>query len=150
MWCLADSYGAVGDSENQLKTASESRKLAEYEQDHSLAGDACQMQARALYLLNRDEEALAACVAARDFYRTAEKPAKVAEVDDFAITVNLYLDNLDEALQLARGVWFWRGSRRRRRTMPMRGCGWRTYFSKGDIDDALEQAGIALLAYKSR
>ena len=150
LWCLADSYGAVGDSENQLKTASESRKLAEYEQDHSLAGDACQMQARALYLLNRDEEALAACVAARDFYRTAEKPAKVAEVDDFAITVNLYLDNLDEALQLARGcLVLARISSTEEDDAHARMRLANVFLQRGDIDDALEQAGIALLAYKS-
>ncbi len=150
LWCLADAFRAVGDSENQLEAAGESRKLAEYEQEHPLAGDACHMQARALFVLDRDEEALAACIAARDFYRAAERPLKVAEVDDFAISLHLYLGHLDDALQLARGcLVLARMSSSDEDDAYARMRLADVFLQRGDIDDALEQAGMALLAYRS-
>lgn len=103
LWCLADCYRVTGDFEQQLAAATRSRDLAEIEQAESMAGDACYLQARALYELGRDEQALVACRTGRDHYRIAERPDQVAVIDDFAVTVHLYLGHLDEALELARG-----------------------------------------------
>lgn len=150
LWRLADAFRGVGDCENQLAAASESRKLAEYEQEHRLAGDACHMQARALFVLNRDDEAITACVAARDYYRAAELPQKVAEVDDFAISVHVYLGHLDDALQLARGcLVLARMSSSDEDDAYARMRLAEVFLRRGDIDDALEQAGMALVAYQS-
>lgn len=108
------------------------------------------MQARALFLLNRDDEAITACVAARDRYRAAELPQKVAEVDDFAISVHLYLGHLDDALQLARGcLVLARMSSSDEDDAYARMRLADVFLQRGDIDDALEQAGIALVAYQS-
>ena len=63
--------------------------------------------------------------------------------------MNLYLGNLDEALQLARvsgsGEDLVDGGGR----CPCADAVGERISPKGDIDDALEQAGIALLAHKS-
>ncbi|MEI2643187.1 MAG: hypothetical protein V9G10_12910 [Candidatus Nanopelagicales bacterium] len=103
LWCLADTFRATGDFEGQLQAAADSRAMAESEEAPTMAGDACLMQARALYMLNREQEALTACAAGREHYRSAPRPEKVAQIDDFALSVHLYLGNLDEALELARG-----------------------------------------------
>ena len=66
------------------------------------AGDACLIQANALYYLDREAESLIACAAGRDHFRSVGATARVARIDDFALTVRLYLDDLDGALELAR------------------------------------------------
>jgi tetratricopeptide (TPR) repeat protein len=103
LWGKADALRVLDDYEGCLDAAGQSRVLAESEGESVTAGDACLQQARALYMLDREQEALEACRAAREHFRSAGMPQRVAQVDDFALNVNLYLGNLDEALELARG-----------------------------------------------
>lgn len=103
LWGLADSLRVVGDHAGCLDAASQCRSLAEADDEIVLAGDACYQQARALYLLDREPEALVACTDGRDRYRSAGLADKVRQIDDFAVTVHLYLGQLDDALELAQG-----------------------------------------------
>jgi len=71
-------------------------------------------------------------------------------VDDFAISVNLYLGHLDDALQLARGcLVLARMSSSDEDDAYARMRLADVLLQRGDIDDALEQAGIALAAYRT-
>lgn len=151
LWCLADSYAAHGDLDNQLQAAEQSRRIAEVEEEPILAGQACLLQARALYFLNREQEALAACVAGREHFRQSGRPERVAEIDDFAISVHIFLGNLDEALDLARGCLVLAqmtsaesddDQARVRLAEVLR--------LRGDLDAALEQADLALQSFRSR
>lgn len=150
LWCLADTYRALGDFEDQLQAASESRTIAEFEGADSLAGDACLLQARALYALNRDQEAVTACMAGRDHYRADERPDKVAQIDDFAVTVHLYLGNLDEALDLARGCLVLAKASATGDDDPYARLRLAEVFQRrGESDLALEHADIAMASYRS-
>ena len=99
----ADSLRMSGDFAGELEAAMSSRTLAEAEDEPELAGSACHQQANALYFLDRERAALTACRDGRDHFRRAGRPDRVAAIDDFALTVRLYLGDLDEALELARG-----------------------------------------------
>ena len=150
LWCLADTYRVLGDFEDQLRAASESRTIAESEQAHGQAGDACSLQARALYALDRDQEAVAACGAGRDHYRAAERPDKVAQIDDFAVTIHLYLGNLDEALDLARGCLVLARTSSTDDDDPYARLRLAEVFQRrGESDLALEHADIAMAAYRA-
>ncbi len=150
MWCLADSYRALGEFENQLVAARESRSIAQLEEAHSLAGDACLLEARALYALNHDQEAVVACTAGRDYYRAAERADKVAQVDDFAVTVHLYLGNLDEALDLARGCLVLARTSSSDHDDPYARVRLAEVFQRrGDSDQALEHAALAMASYRA-
>lgn len=150
LWCLADTYRVLGDFEAQLQAASESRTIAESEQAHGQAGDACMLQARALYLLNRDQEAVTACEAGRDHFRAAERPEKVAQIDDFAVTVHMYLGNLDEALDLARGCLVLARTSSTDDDDPYARLRLAEVFQRrGESDLALEHADIAMASYRA-
>lgn len=150
LWCVADCHRAMGNSQEQLEAAGQSRNFAELDGIRDLAGDACFMQARALWFLDRDEEALAAYQTSRDHYRAAERPDQVAVVDDFAVSVHVFLGNLDEALDLARGCLVLarmsssdnddRYARYRLAEVLLR---------RGDIEEALSQADEALQANRA-
>lgn len=102
LWGRADALRVSGDFAGALEAAIESRAFAEAEaQPSRLAGDACFQQARALYFLDREAEALAACRDARNHMRALGLTSDVAVIDDFALTVCLYLGNLDQAMDLA-------------------------------------------------
>ena len=149
LWCLADCYRVLGDVEAQLSAAVQSRELAQFEGEHTVAGDACFLQARALYLLNRDEEALVVCRAGRDHFRAAERPDLVAVVDDFAVSVHLFLGNLDEALELARGCLVLANVSSS--TADDRYARYRlaeVFLRRGEAEQALGQADQALTAYR--
>ena len=92
---------AVGDFSASLTASSDARVLAESEDELELSGRACILQARALYWLDREAQALEACTDGRNLLRRAGSPALVAEIDDFALTVCLYLGHLDRAMELA-------------------------------------------------
>lgn len=150
LWCLADSFRVVGEHEQQLAAARDSRRLAEQEGADSLAGDACLMQAKALYYLDRDREALDAAAAARAHYRTAARPDRVAQVDDFTMDVHLYLGNLDEALDLARGCLVL--ARMSSSESDDRYARYRlaeVLLRRGETEAALAQADTALQAYRA-
>jgi tetratricopeptide (TPR) repeat protein len=84
-----------------LAAATAAKALAEAEEDTVLRAEAGFLRSRALYWLDRDEEALSACSEAREGYRTTGATEKVAQADDFALTIRLHVNQLDEALQLA-------------------------------------------------
>lgn len=102
LWGRADSLRMLGDYQGCLTAATDCRVLAEAEGEHLIAGDACDEQARALYWMDREEDALAACRAGRDHFRMVGNFTRVGRIDDFAVTVHSYLGNLDDALELAR------------------------------------------------
>lgn len=151
LWCLADTYRAVRDFEGQLRAAADSRALAEADDVPVMAGDACLMQARALYMLNRDDEALEVCAAGREHYRSAQRPDKVAQIDDFALSVHMYLGNLDEALELARGcLVLARTSSAQEDDSFARLRLAEVFLRRGALDEALGHAETAMRDFRAR
>lgn len=151
LWGLGDSCRALGDHESQLAAAQDCRSIAESEAALTLAGDACLLEARALYMLDRDEEAVASCTAGRNHFRAAELPERVIEADDFAVTVHLYLGNLDEALELARGCLVLArtassGQGEPQARLRLAEVLWR----RGDSEQALEHAELAMAVCRER
>jgi tetratricopeptide (TPR) repeat protein len=108
LWAQADSYLAMNDFENALTTALESAQIAESESRETLAGNAMFIHSKALYRLDREEEAILALEETRDFYRHAGNSNSVAEVDDYRVTVLEYLARYVEANEYLRScllVW---------------------------------------------
>lgn len=103
LWGQADAFRRLGDWPASLTSAERAVDAARSASDNLLAGDSTFLKARALYWLDEDEQAWEACFVARDYLRHAEAPHQVFAVDDFAITIGLYLDRLDDALALAQG-----------------------------------------------
>jgi tetratricopeptide (TPR) repeat protein len=103
----ADSLLAGQRHDDALESAESSLALAIGESDEMMAGEACFMKARALYWLDRDEEALEHCGQAHEhFSRRRPFPTeRVMNLDDFALSVALYLGRLDDALQHARNAY---------------------------------------------
>ncbi|TXH41765.1 MAG: tetratricopeptide repeat protein [Actinobacteria bacterium] len=101
LWLKAEALRMGGDLEACLAAANESRQLAQAEQEWTIAGESCYEAARALYWLDRETEAYDACGESRDFFRLAGQPLRVMAVDDFALTVTLFLGDLERALELA-------------------------------------------------
>ncbi len=99
----AEALRALGDHAGCLDAAQQAQTLAAAEGDLEVTGDAALQSARALYLLDREREALGVYETARDSYRSLGRPDRVAAADDFALTVCLYVKQLDRALELARG-----------------------------------------------
>jgi len=109
------------------------------------------LEARALYMLDRDEEAVASCTAGRNHFRAAGLPERVIEADDFAVTVHLYLGNLDEALELARGCLVLArtassGQGEPQARLRLAEVLWR----RGDSEQALEHAELAMAVCRER
>lgn len=151
LWGTADALRAVEDFEGCLETAGQSRVLAESEGEQATAGDACLQQARALYMLDREEEALVACRDGRAHFRNAQLPARVAEIDDFALIVNLYVGNLDDALELARGcLVLARESSSQSDDPYARRQLAQTHLRRGEFEDALRHADVAKDLYREQ
>lgn len=107
LWARADSLYFANDYESCLESADSALALAIGESQPNLAGEACLMKARALYYLDREDEALHTCEQAREHYRQCQKypTERVVILDDFALGVALYLGRLDDALRFARSAW---------------------------------------------
>lgn len=151
LWGQADAYRMTGDFDRWLSASEQSRRLAESEDAPVLAADACFLQARALYHLDREAEAIEACQAGRDYYRRAGLPDRVAEIDDFAITVHCYLEQFDEAMDLARRcLVFARESQTERDDPYARERLAEVMQRRGDSEAALEQLAIAQAGYRQQ
>ena len=150
-WGRADALRMKGDYQGWLAASLDARASAESEGDLVLFGNASLMQARALYYLDREEESLQACQDARDAYRQVGLPGKVGQVDDFAITVLLYLGGTDRALDLARGcVVLARESSSDEDDAYARRRLAEVHQERGEIGDALTQAELARELYRER
>jgi tetratricopeptide (TPR) repeat protein len=100
LWGIADCQYAKGDYPAAQAAATRSVDAAVADEDWTQAGASQLLLARALYLGDREEDALTACSAARDFFRTVPDPAGVADVDDFTATVHHFLHQPAEAADL--------------------------------------------------
>ena len=150
-WGRADALRAMGDFEGWLAASLDARASAESEGDLALFGNASLMQARALYYLDREDESLQACQEARDAFRQVRLPGKVGEVDDFAITVLLYVGGTDSALDLARGcVVLARESSSDHDDAYARRRLSEVHQERGETGDALTQAEFARELYRER
>lgn len=147
LWCLGDTRRAMGEFEMQLQAAEECRSIAEIEQAGAMAGEACLLQARALYMLDRDEESLLACEAGREHFRHSGKPERVAVIDDLALSSRLFLGHLDEALDLARSCLVLAQSDGAVAFARMRLA--EVLLRKGEHDEALEQIAMAREVYRA-
>lgn len=150
LWGQADAYRMLDDPDRSLETARESRRIAESEGVDALAGDACYLQALALFALKQAPEAIEACQSGRDHFRRAQLPMKVARIDDFAVTVYCHLDKYDEALELARGCLVL--ARESASESDDSHALWRlaeVLHRGGDDESALTQIGLAQQAFRS-
>lgn len=105
LWLRAEALRMGGDLEGCLAASKESRQLAEAEEEWTIAGESCHEAARALYWLDREAEAYEACCQSRDFFRLAGQPLRVMAVDDFALTVTLFLGDFERAMELANNCY---------------------------------------------
>ncbi len=149
LWGQADALRAAGDWADCLEIASQAKALGEAEGDPEVLGDACFLQAKALYFLDREQDSLAACLQARDSYRAIGRADRVAQVDDFTLTVCLFLNDLDRALELARGcLVLARASHSTADDPYARLRLAETHLKRDEIPDALREAESARALYR--
>lgn len=110
LWALADSLRVQGKWDEMLAVADNGLTVAEADDNEVGVANLSLQRAKALYQLDREEEALAESARARDRFRRAEMPSGVAEVDEFAHRVCMYLGRYDEALELATNCYVLAGT----------------------------------------
>lgn len=98
----ADTCRELDALDNCVAAAVEARRLAEFDNESTLAGEACDLQASTLLRLGRDQEVLLACDAGRIHFQQAGRADRVAQIHDIAVTAHLRLGQLDAAHQVAR------------------------------------------------
>lgn len=101
LWRQGDAFHRLGRWQDMLDAASAALPFARAEDEGELSGRICLQRAKALYRLDQDEAALADCGVGRDYFRKAGVSDGVAAIDDFALTICLWLGRLDQALELA-------------------------------------------------
>lgn len=101
LWGRSDALFALAEFEQSLADAESCFALANVENSMFWAGEAALLQARCLYFLDREPEALEKVEVARDLFRSIQDVHRVRKADDFGITVALYVHDYDRALEYA-------------------------------------------------
>lgn len=104
LWAAADSCFSVRDYERSLELSQNSETIAAADENWLIAGRAASIRMKSLYLLDREDEALDAAAEARNHFRKIAEIQEVARIDDYTITILLYLNRIDAAVDLARDV----------------------------------------------
>ena len=104
LWAAADCSFSLYDYEDANRLSCESEKIAVADEDTAMAAKASFLQVRALYYLDEEEKALEMRIKARDFYRQVGDIEQVSRVDDFAVTILMYVGRYEEATEIARDV----------------------------------------------
>jgi tetratricopeptide (TPR) repeat protein len=106
---LAKNYWGLADSHFKLDNFDDSIKFAQLGTDAALANDGFEtagfnkfVQGKALYLADREQEAIDACIEARQYKRRVSNTAAVYDIDDYIATIYRYLGQYDEAEILLR------------------------------------------------
>lgn len=125
LWAQADALRAQDRWEEMLAVAENGLAVAESDENQIGVANLSLQRARALYQLDREEEALVESARARDAFRGAGLPSGVADVDSFAHQVCMYLGRFDDALELATNCYVLAGT------------------THTDLDEALAQLRLA-------
>ncbi len=112
LWGQADALSRLGLWEEMLRVSDNGLAIADSDENAVGLASLSMQRARALYRLDREEEALAETGRARDTFRRVGLPSGVADADEFAHGVCMYLGRLDEALELATNCYVLAGSTR--------------------------------------
>ena len=106
---LSKNYWGLADSHLKLDNYDESIKFAQLGTDAALVNDGFEtagfnkfVQGKALYFADREQEAIDACIEARQYKRRVSNTAAVYDIDDYIATIYRYLGQYDEAEILLR------------------------------------------------
>lgn len=101
-WGIASSLLGKEEYDEAAKWARTSSETALAENEYSMAGLNKFVEAKALYLGDRELEALAACEEARSYHRIEQELAEVADIDAYMASIHSFLGNYSEAANLLR------------------------------------------------
>jgi len=101
-WGVASCLFYLGEYRESAMWAERSTDSAVAEGDNSWAGFSKFLEAQALYLDDRESEALNACLEARGFRRVAQQLKYVADIDAYMAKIQTYLGNHHESIELLR------------------------------------------------
>lgn len=109
-WAAADALSRLNDWSSALTHVEASLKVGRTYAFDDLEASGEFIRGKALYWLDREEESLTALAFARDLFRAQRASRQVSAVDDFSITVFLFLGRTTEATEAARRcLSFWQG-----------------------------------------
>jgi tetratricopeptide (TPR) repeat protein len=101
-WGIASSLLGKKEYSAAATWAKTSTESALAEDAYSMAGLNKFVEAKALYLGDREVEALAACEEARSYRRVEQELDQVADIDAYMAQIHTFLDNYSEAANLLR------------------------------------------------
>jgi tetratricopeptide (TPR) repeat protein len=101
-WGIASSLLGKKEYDEAAVWAKTSTESALAESAYSMAGLNKFVEAKALYLGDREVEALAACEEARSYRRVEQELDEVADIDAYMAQIHTFLDNYSEAANLLR------------------------------------------------
>jgi tetratricopeptide (TPR) repeat protein len=101
-WGIASSLFGKKDYQEAATWAKISTESALAENAYSMAGLNKFVEAKALYLGDREVEALSACEEARSYRRIEQELDEVADIDAYMAQIHTYLKNYSEAANLLR------------------------------------------------
>ena len=101
-WGIASSLLGKKEYDEAAKWAHTSTESALSESAYSIAGLNKFVEAKALYLGDREVEALAACEEARSYRRVEQELDQVANIDAYMAQIHTFLHNYSEAANLLR------------------------------------------------
>lgn len=101
-WGIASSLLGKKEYDEAAKWAKTSTESALAESAYSMAGLNKFVEAKALYLGDREIEALAACEEARSYHRIEQELAEVADIDAYMAQIHTFLGNFSDAANLLR------------------------------------------------
>lgn len=110
LWARADCLRVLSRWSEMLKVAENGLAVAEADDNDVGVANLGLQRAKALYQLDREEDALTAYRRARDAFRRAGLPSGVADADEFGHQVCMYLGRYDEALELATNCYVLAGT----------------------------------------
>lgn len=102
LWRIADIHMELSDYPKVLEDAKQAFDFAFAEENSWLMGQAKYYEAKAQYYLDDEQDSLTSLEESRNHFHKNSSLTKVAMVDDFAATVQDFLGNYQEAVNLLR------------------------------------------------
>ena len=102
LWGLADSHLKLSNYDESIYYSQLCVDAALADSAFEIAGLGKFVQGKALYLADREEEAIEACLAARNYKRQEANTAAVYDIDDYIATIYRYLGEYKKAEDLLR------------------------------------------------
>lgn len=101
-WGIASCHYHMQNYEESVNWSSTATQTALVADEYGIAGLNKFLEAQALYLADKDYEALIACEEARGYRRQVQHLSQVAEIDAYMASINTSLGNYDKSVDLLR------------------------------------------------